>query len=71
MPAPRKYKDAKTSLKAKYRYINEHNKSVYKGFTIRLFLKEDKEIIDYINKQPEKIVFFRKVLREYMEKHKD
>lgn len=69
MPAHRKYKDAKTSYKAKMRYINDHNRTVYKAFTIRLFLEEDKELIEFITKQPEKTIFFRKVIKEYMEKH--
>ena len=70
MAAHRKYKDKATAIKAKNRWINEHNKAVYKAFAIRFFIDKDKDIIDYINAQPEKINFFRQVFREYMENHK-
>lgn len=70
MGRPRIYKDAKTSYKAKLRWIDKHNKETYKAITIRLYLKEDKELIDFVAKQPEKTVFFRKVIREYLENHK-
>ena len=64
------YKDKKTSHQAKLRYINTHNKAVYQAFTIRLFKEEDKELIEFVKSQPEKTVFFRKVLKEYIENHK-
>lgn len=70
MPNIRKYKDKATAKKAQMRCINERNKRVYKGYTIRFSLEEDKDIIEFVNSQPEKTIFFRKVVREYMEKHK-
>lgn len=66
----RKYKDKATAKKAQARYANIYNKVHYKGFTIRFMIEQDKDIIDYVSKQTDKIGFFRKCLTEYMNNHK-
>lgn len=68
MPRKRIYKNAKESNKAKMRWINEYNKRTYKSFAIRLYVEQDKELIDYVAKQENKADFFRRIIAEDMRK---
>lgn len=54
MGRPRIYKDAKTSYKAKIRWINNHNKEKTTAFTIRFQNERDSEVIAWFKAQKNK-----------------
>ena len=66
--AIRKYKDEKTSHKAKLRYINNRNREQMTCFSFRFNKESEKDIIEFLKSTPDKIGLIRRLIREEIKK---
>ena len=58
------------AYKNKLSYINEYNKKYIKTVSFKWSRSKDADLIEYVEKQPLKAEFFRRLVREEMKKNK-